>query len=169
MSPPLVIAYALTGTMRANIFEDPLGFGTDGRPAFLKDTWPSSAEIQQLIGEFVQADMFTTGYEDLYAGDERWQSLPIPDAEIYAWEEDSTYIRRPSFFDDMPREPHELTDIEDDRVLAQLGDSVSTDHISPAGAMRRDSPAGQYLISHGVEPRDFNSYGSRRGNQDRTS
>ncbi|HLR55499.1 MAG TPA: aconitase family protein, partial [Actinomycetales bacterium] len=166
MSPPLVIAYALTGTMRANIFEDPLGFSTDGQPVFLKDIWPSSAEIQQLIGEFVQADMFTTGYEDLYAGDERWQSLPVPDAEIYAWEEDSTYIRRPSFFDDMPREPHALTDIEDARVLALLGDSVTTDHISPAGAIRRDSPAGQYLISHGVEPRDFNSYGSRRGNHE---
>ncbi len=166
MSPPLVIAYALTGTMRANIFEDPLGFSTDGQPVFLKDIWPSSAEIQELIGEFVQADMFTTGYEDLYAGDERWRSLPVPDAEIYAWEEDSTYIRRPSFFDDMPREPRPLTDIEDARVLALLGDSVTTDHISPAGAIRRDSPAGQYLISHGVEPRDFNSYGSRRGNHE---
>lgn len=166
MSPPLVIAYALAGTFKTNLFEDPLGFGTDGQPVFLKDIWPSSAEIQELIGEVVQADMFTAGYEDLYAGDERWRSLPIPDSDIYAWEEDSTYIRRPSFFDDMPREPRELTDIEGARVLALLGDSVTTDHISPAGAIRRDSPAGQYLISHGVEPRDFNSYGARRGNHE---
>src|SRR5690625_92931 len=166
MSPPMVIAYALTATMRTNIYEDPLGFGTDGQPVFLKDIWPSSAEIQKLIGEVVEADMFTAGYEDLYAGDDRWRSLPIPDAEIYTWEEDSTYIRRPSFFADMPREPQPLTDIEDARILALLGDSVTTDHISPAGAIRRDSPAGQYLISHGVEPRDFNSYGSRRGNHE---
>jgi len=102
----------------------------------------------------------------LYAGDDRWRSLPIPDAEIYTWEEDSTYIRRPSFFADMPRQPQLLSDIEDARILALLGDSVTTDHISPAGAIRRDSPAGQYLISHGVEPRDFNSYGSRRGNHE---
>ncbi|HLS04220.1 MAG TPA: aconitate hydratase [Actinomycetales bacterium] len=166
MSPPLVIAYALAGTMRTNIYEDPLGFSSTGQPVFLKDIWPSSAEIQELIGQVVQADMFTAGYEDLYEGDERWRSLPIPDAEIYTWEEDSTYIRRPNFFEGMPREPEPLTNISNARVLAVLGDSVTTDHISPAGAIRRDSPAGQYLMDHGVEPRDFNSYGSRRGNHE---
>jgi aconitate hydratase len=165
-SPPLCVAYALAGTMDIDLYDEPLGESDDGEPVFLKDIWPDSAEIAQTIEDAVQSDMFRKSYGEVFDGDERWNSLEVPTGDSFAWDEDSTYVRRPPFFDDLPTEPEALTDIEDARVLAILGDSVTTDHISPAGSIKRDSPAGAYLIEHGVEPKDFNSYGSRRGNHE---
>ncbi|HEY7952935.1 MAG TPA: aconitate hydratase [Solirubrobacteraceae bacterium] len=165
-SPPLVVAYALAGTMDIDLQNDPLGEDADGEPVFLRDIWPSAKEVAQTIEQAVQSDMFVRGYDDVYAGDERWRTLPVPDGDVFAWEESSTYVRNPPYFHDLPREPEPVRDIEGARVLAVLGDSVTTDHISPAGAIKRDSPAGLYLQEHGVEPRDFNSYGSRRGNHE---
>jgi aconitate hydratase len=165
-SPPLVVAYALAGSMDVDLFDDPLGEDSDGNEVYLKDIWPSPSEIERVIGESISADMFGSSYEDVFAGDERWRNLPTPEGDIFEWEEDSTYVRRAPYFDGMPEEPEELTDIEDARVLLKLGDSVTTDHISPAGAIKKDSPAGKYLAEHGVEQRDFNSYGSRRGNHE---
>jgi aconitate hydratase len=165
-SPPLCVAYALAGTMDIDLYDEPLGEDKDGQPVFLKDIWPESTEVAQTVEEAVQSDMFRKSYGEVFDGDERWNSLDIPSGESFAWAEDSTYVRKPPFFDDLPTEPVPLTDIEDARVLAILGDSVTTDHISPAGSIKRDSPAGKYLIEHGVEPKDFNSYGSRRGNHE---
>ncbi len=165
-SPPLCVAYALAGTMDIDLYDEPLGEARDGAPVYLKDIWPPAAEVAQAIEEAVQSDMFHKSYGEVFDGDERWNSLEIPSGESFAWEEGSTYVRKPPFFDDLPTEPEPLRDIEGARVLAILGDSVTTDHISPAGSIRRDSPAGRYLIEHGVEPRDFNSYGSRRGNHE---
>ena len=165
-SPPLVIAYALAGTMNTDLTTDPLGRGADGEPVYLRDIWPTTEQVEAVVGQVVQARMFTEGYSDVFAGDENWRSLDLPSAEMFAWDDASTYVRRPPYFDGMPREPEPLRDITGARALAVLGDSVTTDHISPAGSIRRDSPAGQYLLEHGVKVRDFNSYGSRRGNHE---
>ncbi|MCC6269798.1 MAG: aconitate hydratase [Microbacteriaceae bacterium] len=165
-SPPLVVAYALAGTMNIDLLTDSLGKSTDGQDIFLRDIWPSAEEVQALVGEVVESDMFTKGYENVFDGDHNWQSLQIPDADMFAWDNTSTYVRQPPYFDGMPREPEPLKDITDARVLALLGDSVTTDHISPAGNIKRDSPAGKWLQENGVKPGDFNSYGSRRGNHE---
>jgi aconitate hydratase len=165
-SPPLVVAYALAGSMDVDLFGDPLGQDQDGNDVYLKDIWPSPAEVERVIGEAITSDMFSKDYQDVFAGDQRWQELPTPAGDTFAWDPDSTYVRKPPYFDGMPREPEPVTDIEGARVLLKLGDSVTTDHISPAGAIKKDSPAGKYLSEHGVEQRDFNSYGSRRGNHE---
>jgi aconitate hydratase len=165
-SPPLVVAYALAGSMDVDLFNDPLGQDTEGNDVYMKDIWPSPSEIERVIGEAISSDMFTSDYADVFAGDEQWRSLPTPDGDTFAWDADSTYVRKPPYFDGMPDKPEPVTDIEGARVLLKLGDSVTTDHISPAGAIKKDSPAGRYLAEHGVEQRDFNSYGSRRGNHE---
>jgi aconitate hydratase len=165
-SPPLCVAYALAGTMDIDLYEEPLGEDDHGQPVFLKDIWPSAAEVAETILDAVQSDMFHKSYGEVFDGDERWNSLEVPTGDSFAWDDESTYVRLPPFFEDLPREPEPIADIEDARVLAVLGDSVTTDHISPAGSIKRDGPAGKYLIEHGVEPREFNSYGSRRGNHE---
>jgi len=165
-SPPLVVAYALAGSMDLDLFHDPLGMDEAGEPVYLKDVWPSEAEVEEVIGQAITAEMFTDDYADVFAGEERWQSLETPSGSTFAWDEDSTYVRRPPYFDGMLDEPAPVEDIEGARVLAMLGDSVTTDHISPAGAIKKDSPAGKYLAERGVGQRDFNSYGSRRGNHE---
>jgi aconitate hydratase len=165
-SPPLVVAYALAGTMDADLTTEPLGTGGDGRPVWLRDIWPSQAETGEVIAACLRPEMYTREYAQVFAGDERWRSLPVPAGDMFAWDPASTYVRRPPFFDGLPVEPGPLADIEGARVLALLGDSVTTDHISPAGTIKADSPAGRYLIGHGVQPREFNSYGSRRGNHE---
>jgi len=166
MSPPLVVAYALAGTMDIDMFNDPLGQGKDGTPVYLKDIWPSAAEVAQVVDASIASDMYKSGYADVFAGDERWQQLPTPAGDLFQWDEASTYVRHPPYFEDMGREPERVMDIRGARVLAKLGDSVTTDHISPAGSIARNSPAAAYLMEHGVEPKDFNSYGSRRGNHE---
>ncbi|HEY5361935.1 MAG TPA: aconitate hydratase, partial [Streptosporangiaceae bacterium] len=165
-SPPLVVAYALAGSMDTDLTRDPLGTGSDGQPVYLRDIWPSPAEIAGVIASCLQPEMFTREYAAVFAGDERWQSLATPAGDTFTWEPGSTYVRRPPYFEEMDREPGPLRDIDRARVLALLGDSVTTDHISPAGTIRADSPAGRYLTGHGVQPGDFNSYGSRRGNHE---
>ena len=165
-SPPLVVAYALAGTMDIDITTEPLGTGTDGEPVFLRDIWPSPQEVAAVVGEAITSDMYASSYADVFAGTDRWQAIDVPAGERSSWDPESTYVRKPPFFDGMEREPKPLTDITGAKVLAMLGDSVTTDHISPAGSIRGDSPAGQYLQEHGVEPKDFNSYGSRRGNHE---
>lgn len=165
-SPPLVVAYALAGSMDVDLFNDPLGQDSDGNDVFLKDVWPSPAEVEEVIASSMSAETFAKEYADVFAGDERWQSLPTPEGDTFEWDADSTYVRKPPYFDGMPDEPTPVTDIDGARVLLKLGDSVTTDHISPAGAIKKDSPAGKYLSDNGVEQRDFNSYGSRRGNHE---
>ncbi len=165
-SPPLVVAYAIAGRMDLDIVSEPLGIGEDGQPVFLREIWPTPAEISDAVAASIDADMFTARYADVFAGDARWTSLDTPDGSTFAWDADSTYVRKPPYFDDMAREPSPVADIVDARVLAKLGDSVTTDHISPAGAIKADSPAGTYLAEHGVDRKDFNSYGSRRGNHE---
>ena len=165
-SPPLVVAYALAGSMALDITTEPLGVGSDGEPVFLSDIWPTPEEIQRTIDSSIASEMFTRGYSDVFAGDERWQNLPTPTGQTFEWAPDSTYVRKPPYFDGMGHEPSPVTDISGARVLAKLGDSVTTDHISPAGAIKADSPAGTYLSEHGVSRIDFNSYGSRRGNHE---
>jgi aconitate hydratase len=165
-SPPLVVAYALAGSMDVDLFNDPLGQDQDGNDVFMKDIWPTSKEVEDVIADAITSKMFDDGYADVFAGDEQWQSLPTPEGKTFAWDPESTYVRKPPYFDGMPDEPEPVTDIVGARVLLKLGDSVTTDHISPAGAIKKDSPAGKYLAEHGVENRDFNSYGSRRGNHE---
>jgi aconitate hydratase len=168
-SPPLVVAYALAGTMDLDLTREPLGIGSDGSPVYLRELWPSEAEVARVIGEAIQSGMFTAGYADVFAGDEQWRSLPVGEGEVsrtFDWDAGSTYVRKPPYFEGMPAEPVPPADVENARVLAVLGDSVTTDHISPAGAIKKDSPAGRYLTEQGVSPRDFNSYGSRRGNHE---
>jgi aconitate hydratase len=165
-SPPLVVAYALAGTMDINLTTEPLGTATDGSDVYLHDIWPTQAEVDEVINSSISADMFTSRYADVFAGDDTWRSLPTPTGETFAWDADSTYVRRPPYFEDMPATPVPVTDVAGARVLLKLGDSVTTDHISPAGSIKADSPAGKYLTEHGVERRDFNSYGSRRGNHE---
>ncbi len=165
-SPPLVVAYALAGSMDVDLYNDPLGTDEDGNDVFMKDIWPSAAEVEEVIATAITSEMFTNDYSDVFAGDEQWQSLPTPEGDTFEWDSESTYVRKPPYFDGMPAEPEDVTDIEGARVLLKLGDSVTTDHISPAGAIKKDSPAGKYLAEHGVQQRDFNSYGSRRGNHE---
>ena len=165
-SPPLVVAYALAGSLDVDITTEPLGIGSDGEPVYLRDIWPSEQEIAEVVGQAIQSQMFADSYGDVFAGDERWQGLQIPEGNIFEWDDVSTYVRKPPYFDGMPREPAAVTDIVGARVLAVLGDSVTTDHISPAGNIKKESPAGAYLQEHGVAPREFNSYGSRRGNHE---
>ncbi len=165
-SPPLVVAYALAGSMDMDIVADPLGTGTDGAPVYLHDIWPAPSEVQEVIDECIASEMFTDDYADVFAGDDAWRSLSTPEGDIFEWDSESTYVRKPPYFDGMPAEPTPVTDIEGARVLLKLGDSVTTDHISPAGSIKADSPAGEYLSEHGIERRDFNSYGSRRGNHE---
>jgi len=165
-SPPLVVAYALAGTMDIDLYAEPLGTDPDGNPVYLRDIWPSPDEVEQVVASAIAREMFVTDYADVFAGDERWQSLPTPQGNTFEWDAESTYVRKPPYFDGMQREPSEVTDITGARVLVKVGDSVTTDHISPAGSIRVDSPAGKYLAEHGVERKDFNSYGSRRGNHE---
>jgi aconitate hydratase len=165
-SPPLCVAYALAGTMDVDILEHPLGQDAGGRDVYLRDIWPTEQEIAQTIAEAVRADMFRKSYGEVFAGDEHWNGLEVPVGERFAWDEGSSYVRLPPYFEDMPAAPAPVQDVDGARVLALLGDSVTTDHISPAGSIKRDGPAGAYLQSLGVAPRDFNSYGSRRGNHE---
>jgi len=165
MSPPLVVAFALAGKIDIDLRKDPLGSGKDGKPVYLADVWPTQREIEEALRS-ISSDMFRSSYNDVFAGDEHWRGLPVPKGDTYAWEPDSTYIRRAPYFDQMAAKPSPVGDIRNARVLAVLGDSVTTDHISPAGAIKKDSPAGKYLQEHGVKPADFNSYGSRRGNHE---
>jgi aconitate hydratase len=166
MSPPLVVAYALAGRMDVDLSREPLGTGRDGRPVYLRDVWPTAHEIQDLVQRTVRSSLFEATYADVFRGDARWGELPVPEGERFAWDPDSTYVRQPPYFVDTPRKPAPVEEIRGARVLAWLGDSVTTDHISPAGSIAKDSPAARYLIDHGVAPGNFNSYGSRRGNHE---
>lgn len=165
-SPPLVVAYALAGSMKVDITKDALGADQDGNPVYLKDIWPSEAEVNDVVANSIGEDMFNKSYQDVFAGDAQWQALSIPTGNTFEWDPQSTYVRKPPYFEGMTMETTPVSDIEGARVLAKLGDSVTTDHISPAGAIKADTPAGKYLTEHGVERRDFNSYGSRRGNHE---
>ncbi len=165
-SPPLVVAYALAGRIDVDLAAEPLGTGKDGQPVFLRDIWPSRREIAATVLASLRSEMFNREYADVFAGDERWNGLEVPRGDTYAWEESSTYVRLPPYFADMPAEPPAVEDIRGARVLGVFGDSITTDHISPAGSIKAASPAGKYLVEHGVPPRDFNSYGSRRGNHE---
>jgi aconitate hydratase len=166
MSPPLVVAFALAGRIDLDLRKDAIANDKQGKPVYLADIWPSRSEVDEAIKKSISSDMFRRSYGEVYHGDERWRSLPVPKGETYAWDKDSTYIRRAPYFDGMTLKPVAVEEIRNARVLAVLGDSVTTDHISPAGSIKKDSPAGQYLIAHGVKPADFNSYGSRRGNHE---
>jgi aconitate hydratase len=166
MSPPLVVAFALAGRIDLDLRKDAIANDKQGQPVYLADIWPSRAEVEEAIKKSISSDMFRRSYGEVYHGDDRWRSLPVPKGETYAWDKDSTYIRRAPYFDGMTLKPTGVEEIRNARVLAVLGDSVTTDHISPAGSIKKDSPAGKYLIEHGVKPGDFNSYGSRRGNHE---
>jgi aconitate hydratase len=165
-SPPLVIAYSLAGSMNFDFETDALGTDPEGNDVFLRDIWPDAAEVQATIDSSISEDMFTTQYASVFEGDERWRTLPTPTGSTFEWDEKSTYVRKPPYFEGMTMQPSPVSDISGARVLAKLGDSVTTDHISPAGSIKADSPAGHYLTEHGVERKDFNSYGSRRGNHE---
>ncbi|MET9366390.1 aconitate hydratase AcnA [Streptomyces griseoflavus] len=165
-SPPLVVAYALAGSMKVDITREALGYDQDNNPVFLKDIWPSEAEVNDVVANAIGEDMFSKSYADVFAGDAQWQALSIPTGDTFEWDAESTYVRKPPYFEGMGMEPAPVEDISGARVLAKLGDSVTTDHISPAGAIKADTPAGKYLTEHGIERRDFNSYGSRRGNHE---
>jgi aconitate hydratase len=166
MSPPLVVAFALAGRIDVDMRKDALGKGKDGHPVYLADIWPTSREVEETIQHSISSDMFSKSYGEVFQGDERWRGLDVPEGETYAWDAHSTYIQRAPYFDDMEVKPARVEEIKRARVLAVLGDSVTTDHISPAGSIKKDSPAGKYLQEHGVNPADFNSYGSRRGNHE---
>jgi aconitate hydratase len=166
MSPPLVVAFALAGRIDVDMRKDSIGKGKDGQPVYLADLWPTSREVEEAIQQSISSDMFSKSYSEVFEGDDRWRGLAVPKGETYTWEKDSTYIRRAPYFDDMDVKPAPIEEIKKARVLAVLGDSVTTDHISPAGSIKKDSPAGKYLQEHGVKPADFNSYGSRRGNHE---
>ncbi|MFI1956143.1 aconitate hydratase AcnA [Streptomyces xinghaiensis] len=165
-SPPLVVAYAIAGSMKTDITTEALGTDQDGHPVFLKDIWPSEQEVEEVVASAIGQEMFGSSYADVFAGDAQWQALPIPTGDTFEWDSESTYVRKPPYFEGMGMEPAPVEDISGARVLAKLGDSVTTDHISPAGAIKADTPAGQYLTEHGIQRRDFNSYGSRRGNHE---
>ncbi|MFI6061515.1 aconitate hydratase AcnA [Streptomyces sp. NPDC051286] len=165
-SPPLVVAYAIAGSMKVDITKDALGIDQDGKPVYLADIWPTEAEVNDVVANSIGEDMFNKSYQDVFAGDAQWQALPIPTGNTFEWDPQSTYVRKPPYFEGMTMETTPVSDITGARVLAKLGDSVTTDHISPAGAIKADTPAGTYLTEHGVERRDFNSYGSRRGNHE---
>ncbi len=165
-SPPLVVAYALAGRMDLDLYEEPLGKDRHGEDVFLKDIWPSQKEIRETVASCVKREMFAAKYADVFTGDDEWRALPVPEGDLYDWRDDSTYIKNPPFFEDMPEQPDPLEDLRGMKVLATLGDSVTTDHISPAGSIPKNSPAGRYLMERGVQPADFNSFGSRRGNHE---
>jgi aconitate hydratase len=165
-SPPLVIAYALAGTMDFDFETEALGRDADGNDVFLRDLWPTPEDVERTIAESITKEMFEGDYADVFAGDERWKSLPTPEGNTFEWDAESTYVRKPPYFEGMQMETTPVEDVDGARVLARLGDSVTTDHISPAGSIKADSPAGKYLAEHGVERKDFNSYGSRRGNHE---
>jgi aconitate hydratase len=164
-SPPLVVAYALAGTLDIDLTKDAIGTGSDGKPVYLKDIWPSNQEISDAIAGAINPAMFEKNYADVFKGDSRWNQIASPDGALFKWD-DSTYIKNPPYFDGMSKEAGTIEDIHGANVLGLFGDSITTDHISPAGSIKKDSPAGRFLISKGVEPKDFNSYGSRRGNDD---
>ncbi|MEC4016574.1 aconitate hydratase AcnA [Streptomyces sp. H27-D2] len=166
MSPPLVVAYAIAGTMKLDITTEALGIDTEGNPVYLKDIWPTELEVETVVASAIGQEMFTKDYADVFAGDAQWQALEIPTGNTFEWDSESTYVRKPPYFEGMTMETTPVSDVADARVLAKLGDSVTTDHISPAGAIKADTPAGTYLTEHGIERRDFNSYGSRRGNHE---
>ena len=165
-SPPLVVAYALAGRMDIDLVNEPIGQGSDGEDVYLRDLWPSAHEVQETIASAVQDEMFKRTYADVFTGDERWRALPVPEGDLYEWDEASTYVRLPPYFEGMSREPGVVEDVAGARCLVVLGDSVTTDHISPAGSIKPESPAGRYLIEHGVDRSQFNSYGARRGNHE---
>jgi aconitate hydratase len=165
-SPPLVVAYALAGRIDIDLTTEPLGNDAAGKPVYLRDIWPTPREVQETIQKSVRPEMFSKVYQEVYKGDLRWNKLHVPAGDLFSWQPESTYVRHPPYFEDMPRQPAPVTDIRGARVLAVLGDSITTDHISPAGSIKKDSPAGRYLIEHSVQPADFNSYGSRRGNHE---
>ena len=165
-SPPLVVAYALAGRMDIDIVNDSLGNDNSGKPVYLRDIWPTPQEVETTMRDSVTTEMFRKEYADVFTGDEHWRALPIPEGDLYAWDEKSTYIKNPPYFEGMPKKPGSLSDLHGLRALAVLGDSVTTDHISPAGSIPHDTPAGKHLIAHGVQPKDFNSYGARRGNHE---
>jgi aconitate hydratase len=165
-SPPLVVAYALAGRMDFDIVNEPLGEDKTGQPVYLRDIWPAPQEVEAVLRASVTSQMYRKEYGDVFTGDERWRGLPIPEGDLYAWDAKSTYIKHPPFFEEMPLTPPELEDFCGMRALAMLGDSVTTDHISPAGSIPADGPAGKYLIAQGVQPKDFNSFGARRGNHE---
>ncbi|TLZ26825.1 MAG: aconitate hydratase, partial [Gammaproteobacteria bacterium] len=165
-SPPLVVAYALAGTLDIDLTTEPLGTGSDGKPVYLKDLWPSDAEVQELMVRSIDSQMFRSSYANVFKGDENWTAIQVPAGQRYAWDAGSTYVKNPPYFDAMSMTPPALEDVRGARVLALLGDSVTTDHISPAGNIARNSPAARYLVEHGVDPKDFNSYGARRGNHE---
>jgi aconitate hydratase len=168
MSPPLVVAYALAGRIDLDVYKEPLGYGRNGHrgPVYLKDIWPTSEEVDEVVRKYITGDLFQKTYTDVFKGDERWRGLKVPEGETFAWDKESTYVKHPPYFENMPKHPAAVEDIAGARVLCYLGNSVTTDHISPAGSIKHNSPAGQYLIEHGVKPADFNSYGSRRGNHE---
>jgi aconitate hydratase len=168
MSPPLVVAFALAGRIDLDLFKDPLGYGQNGKrtAVYLKDIWPTAAEVNAVVRQYITGDLFRGAYSDVFKGDDRWRSLNVPEGETFAWDEQSTYVKNPPYFENMPAQPEPVKNISGARVLCYLGNSVTTDHISPAGSIKTSSPAGQYLIAHGVQPADFNSYGSRRGNHE---
>jgi aconitate hydratase len=165
-SPPLVVAYALAGTMDVDLYNEPIGTDPNGRSVFLKDIWPTQIEVSQVMQESVRSEQFTRQYASVFEGDERWKALPVPEGDRFAWDPDSTYVKEPPYFEEMGPVPAPVTDIHGARVLALMGDSITTDHISPAGSIAKTSPAAKYLMDHGIQPRDFNSYGSRRGNHE---
>jgi aconitate hydratase A / 2-methylisocitrate dehydratase len=165
-SPPLVVAYALAGSVDVDLVNSPIGTDPNGQPVYLKDIWPSPEEVQQTLSNAINPELFAQEYGRVFEGDEQWKAMPVPTGALYEWDSNSTYVQEPPYFVDLKAEPPEITDILDARVLAMLGDSVTTDHISPAGSIARTSPAGEFLIEHGVPPIEFNSYGSRRGNHD---
>lgn len=165
-SPPLVVAYAIAGSMKVNITTDALGTDQEGKPVYLADIWPTEAEVNDVVANAIGEDMFNKSYQDVFAGDAQWQALPVPTGNTFEWDAESTYVRKPPYFEGLTMDPAPVEDVTGARVLAKLGDSVTTDHISPAGAIKADTPAGKYLTEHGVERRDFNSYGSRRGNHE---
>jgi aconitate hydratase len=168
MSPPLVVAYALAGRIDLDVFKEPLGYTQNGKrvPVYLKDIWPTAAEVSAVVRQYITGDLFKSAYSDVFKGDDRWRGLNVPEGETFAWDADSTYVKNPPYFENMPAQPAPLKNISDARVLCFLGNSVTTDHISPAGSIKPNSPAGQYLTAHGVSLADFNSYGSRRGNHE---
>jgi aconitate hydratase len=167
MSPPLVVAYALAGRMTIDLTTEPLGYGPAKEPVYLRDIWPTQLEVSEAIEQAIQSDMYRKSYDGVFDGDERWNELVVPQGELFTWDPTSTYVKEPPYFIDIPREaPQTVNDITGASVLAVLGHSITTDHISPAGSIKESSPAGKYLIEHGVKPADFNSYGSRRGNHE---
>ena len=165
-SPPLVVAYALAGNINLDLTKDPIGQDSKGQSVYLKDIWPTNEQVAEYVGKFVTAQQFAKSYADVFRGEKQWQDIQVPTGDLYKWDKNSTYIKEPPFFDGISAQPKALNDIKAARVLALLGDSVTTDHISPAGNIGKSSPAGHYLVEHGVKPADFNSYGARRGNHE---